>query len=308
MKKNILFFGLGSIGERHAKLLTNHFDVELSAYRTGKGINSLGIKEFRNLEEAFDSKPDAVFIANPTNLHVETAISCAERSIDLFIEKPLSNSLEGIDKLIDLINKNKLITHVAFCLRYHPVIKYLKETLKEEEIFYARTICSSYFPSWRPGQDYRKSYSADRSRGGGVTNELIHELDYNEYLFGKIDQLKGSAGHVSSLEISADDYGEFQLDHETGIQTHISLDFFSHLRERALRIYTSKKVVLADIINQIIRTYKKHELVEEIKLPNENMYLKQLISFMKAIEDRKTEDLCTVQESRNLVEKISKFN
>jgi predicted dehydrogenase len=67
-------------------------------------------------------------------------------------------------------------------MRFHPVIKYLKDEIDTADAFYSRTVCSSYLPAWRPSQDYTKSYSADSARGGGVINELIHELDYNEYL------------------------------------------------------------------------------------------------------------------------------
>jgi predicted dehydrogenase len=308
MKKKILFFGLGSIGARHAKLLLDHFDVELSAYRTGKTPNSLGVKEFHSLEEAFESRPDAAFITNPTNLHIETALECAERSIDLFIEKPLSNRIEGVDALIELINQNGLVNHVAFCLRYHPVIKHLKEILKKEEVFYTRTICSSYLPSWRAGQDYRKSYSADRNRGGGVMNELIHELDYSEHLFGSTVQLNGSTGRVSSLDIRADDYSEFQMEHSTGIKSHLSLDYFSHYRERTIKIYCPEKVIVADIIHQTVKTYKEHGLIDEKKMSEENMYLNQLTCFFNAMEKRTDDNLCTVAESRNLIEKLSQFN
>jgi predicted dehydrogenase len=308
MKKKILFFGLGSIGARHAKLLLEHFDADLYAYRTGKPSNTFGVKEFHSLEEAFENRPDAAFITNPTNLHIGTAIECAKRSIDLFIEKPLSNRIEGVDTLIGLISQNRLVNHVAFCLRYHPVIKYLKEILKREEVFYTRTINSSYLPSWRPGQDYRESYSADRTRGGGVMNELIHELDYNEYLFGRTEQLNGSTGRASSLDISADDYSEFQLDHSTGIKSHVSLDFFSHYRERTIKIYCPEKVIVADIINQTVKTYKEHGLINEKKLGEENMYLNQLNCFFNALEKRSDDNLCTVAESRNLVEKLSQFN
>ena len=308
MKKKILFFGLGSIGARHAKLLLDHFDLELSAYRTGKTANTLGIKEFHSLEEAFNNNPDAAFITNPTHLHIDTALECAERSIDLFIEKPLSNSIDGVDTLIELIKQKKLVNHVAFCLRYHPVITHLKEVLKTEEIFYTRTICSSYLPSWRPGQDYSKSYSADQARGGGVMNELIHELDYNEYLFGSSVSLEGSTGQASSLNISADDFSEFQLDHSTGIKSHISLDYFSHFRERVIKIYCPEKVIVADVINQTVKTYKEHMLIDEMKLDDENMYLNQLNCFFNAMERRTDENLCTVAESRNLVEKLSQFN
>ena len=97
----ILFFGLGSIGKKHAKIIKNNFDFDLFAYRTGKGQekNDLKIEEFHSLNDAFSINPDIAFITNPTFLHVETALECARRNIDIFIEKPISDSLDKVDLL-----------------------------------------------------------------------------------------------------------------------------------------------------------------------------------------------------------------
>ena len=303
-KKKILFFGLGSIGSRHAALLQEHFDVELAAYRTGSSGNSLNIKEFNTLDDAFSFNPDIAFITNPTNLHIDTAIECAKRSIHLFIEKPLSNTFDGLSELIGLINDNQLVNHVAFCMRYHPVIKYLKSEIDMSEAFYARTICSSYFPAWRPAQDYRKSYSADKKRGGGVINELVHELDYNEYLFGELKSMTVSSGHVSHLQISAEDFAEFDLIHSGDQKGHISIDYFSHKRDRTIKIYFPDKMIEADVINQTVATYQNHECVEVINIKEENMYLNQLHTFFNSFEGD-TEDLFSVEESANIVRLIS---
>ena len=304
-RKKILFFGLGSIGLRHARLLQANFDADLAAYRTSDSENQLGIKEFRSIESAFDFQPDAAFITNPTDQHIETAIECAKRSVHLFIEKPLSNTTEGIPELIQLIEARDLVNHVGFCMRYHPVIKYLKEKVNKNDAFYSRTICSSYFPLWRPGQDYRNSYSADINRGGGVVNELVHELDYNQHLFGKIDLLKQESGQVSDLEISAPDYAEFQSAHTGGLESHISLDFFSHARERKISIYFPEKVVMGDILNQTVQVFKNHELVQEIDIVDENMYLNQLNSFMNALESRDLTGLCSVKSGYNIVKLLT---
>lgn len=304
-RKKVLFFGLGSIGLRHAKLLQENFDVDLAAYRTTDHENKHGIREFRSVETAFDFQPDAAFITNPTDQHIETALECAKRSVHLFIEKPLSNSTTRIPELIRLIDDHNLVNHVAFCMRYHPVIKYLKKNISMSDAFYSRTICSSYFPLWRPDQDYRKSYSADIKRGGGVVNELVHELDYNQHLFGDIDELKLDSGQASELEISAPDYAEFQSVHTGGLNSHISLDFFSHLKERTIKIYFPDKVVKGDILDQTVQIFKNTELEQEIALSDENMYLNQLISFMEALDSHDQSDLCSVKSGCKIIKLLN---
>ena len=64
---------------------------------------------FKNLNEALDQKPDVAFICNPTHLHMETALQCARGNCNLFIEKPVSNSLNAMDELISILSKNKKI-------------------------------------------------------------------------------------------------------------------------------------------------------------------------------------------------------
>ena len=79
----ILFFGLGSIGNRHAKIIKDNFGFELYGYRTEKGQEKkdLLLHEFRDIESAFSIRPDVAFITNPTFLHVPTALECAKRNI-----------------------------------------------------------------------------------------------------------------------------------------------------------------------------------------------------------------------------------
>jgi len=54
------------------------------------------------LADALARKPDAALITNPASLHVDTGLALAQEGIHLFIEKPLSNTLDGVDKLLDL--------------------------------------------------------------------------------------------------------------------------------------------------------------------------------------------------------------
>ena len=131
----ILFFGLGSIGKKHASILKNNFDFELHAFRTGNGqeTNDLDIHEFNKLDEAFSIKPDVAFITNPTSLHVSTALECAKRNIALFIEKLISHSLENLKELEKEIKKRNLFVYVAYNLRFHPVITHLKELISQKQ-------------------------------------------------------------------------------------------------------------------------------------------------------------------------------
>lgn len=104
----VLICGLGSIGARHARNLKALGVQDLILYRTGRSTlpdtdDLSDIPVFNNLDAALELEPDAAVISNPTNLHVETAIRAASAGCHLFVEKPLSNDLEGIDELERII-------------------------------------------------------------------------------------------------------------------------------------------------------------------------------------------------------------
>ena len=159
----VLFFGLGSIGSRHARLLKEMKGCDLYAFRSGRNEkgNSLGIAEVTNWREVDLLKPEVAFITNPTHLHLETALLCAERGMALFLEKPVDASTRNLNFLLSLVESKKIPTYVAYVLRFHPAVKTFRETLVGKKIRRAHFVCRSYFPNWRPGQNYLDSYSSN---------------------------------------------------------------------------------------------------------------------------------------------------
>src|SRR3989338_9906855 len=112
-----LICGLGSIGKRHMENLEQlgfpHEDI--SIFRTHKGTAQFGNKVlaehenrhpvFSNLGDALAKKPDIALITNPTSLHIPVAIEAAKAGCHLFIEKPLSHSMDDVDTLIEIVQQ-----------------------------------------------------------------------------------------------------------------------------------------------------------------------------------------------------------
>jgi predicted dehydrogenase len=286
----IIFFGLGSIGSRHAEILVNNFKHELFAYRSNKGAknNRLKIKEVFTWGEVKRIKPDIAFITNPTFLHIDTAIRCAKLNIKLFIEKPIGHSVKGMETLLKEISRKNLVSYVAYVLRFHPVIKYLKNYLKHsKKIYHASVYASSYLPNWRPGKNHIRSYSASKRKGGGVILELSHEFDYIGYLFGRVKSIKGTFGKVSDIAVDAEDFLDAVIKtEETYVNLH--LDFLSMHKERAIKIDTEKESICADLINNKIEFYRgKNRSFRLFKEGIDESYKKQIDYFLKNIDDNR---------------------
>lgn len=221
-----LFLGLGGVGQRHLRNLRTlrGRDVEVWAYRVRREPHVIGdrleiqkgedvetkydVRATTDLDQAFDARPDVVFVTNPTSLHLELALRAAEAGCHLFIEKPLSHSLDGVGELIRIVEKKKLTAFVGYQLRQHPGFLRLREIVESGVIGQVLSVSAEvgeYLPGFHPYEDYRRMYAARRELGGGVTLTQIHELDYLCALFGMPEKVYSLGGQLSSLDLDVED-------------------------------------------------------------------------------------------------------
>jgi len=228
----LLFVGLGSIGQRHLSNLRSIYDkddFEVLAYRCSchnklirdgqaKECPSLsehyGFQPFHDLDKALDVHPDAVFITNPSSLHIPVALKAARRGCHLFIEKPLSDSMEGVEELSRICSNGNLTVMVGYQTRFHPCLRLIRGFLSQPEYGRIRTAhftWATYLPGHHPYEDYRRGYAARHDLGGGVVLGLSHELDLIISLWGQARHVTARGGHWSDLEMDVEDTVEVKM-------------------------------------------------------------------------------------------------
>lgn len=253
-----LIVGFGSIGKRHFDNLKQIENVEVSVL-TRRRLNIPATKVYGSLEETKYEDFEAVFITNETALHVPTALVFAKRGFNLFIEKPLSNSLEKVDQLIDIVSSNNLRVMIGCNMRFHPVIRSVKDLIHRGEIgrvVSARIEAGQYLPDWHPGRDYRDSYSAKEEKGGGVILDLIHELDYAFWFFGKARKVVSFSGKRSDLEIDTEDLAETLVEFDTGTLCEVHLDYIQRYPSRVSKLIGIEGTICANLITNKIEIFK----------------------------------------------------
>ena len=266
----IVFFGLGSIGQRHGRMLQEMSRHELYAFRSGtnrKG-NPLNIPEVYDWKSLAALKPDIAFITNPTALHLKTAVRCARAGMHLFIEKPLDASLKDLPVLLKEIRRRRIVTYVAYVLRFHPVIRRLKQYLRTGRFCHMRVTTTSYLPTWQPRSGHRERYTARQELGGGVIYDLSHELDYVKDLLGGIRSLKGQFDRRSNVTVDTEDYADILVDTPRG-PANVHINFMSHFRQRIIQIDFQDKFVVGDLNNFTVTEYRKGKQVRRQKFPGE---------------------------------------
>lgn len=284
----VIFFGLGSIGLKHANLINQHFDFEVFAFKekqsSPSGISF--VKELYSWNEVEEEKLDVAFITNPTFLHIDTASKLAKLGIKLFIEKPISSSLAGLANLIELTKEHRLATYVAYNLRFHPIILELKKHCESEKPIHVSAVCSSFLPSWRKGQDHKVSYSSSREMGGGVLLDLSHEFDFLTYLLGELTIVATSSGRLSNITSDSEDYADILVTAERSSAT-IHLSYFGHQSSRVIKMDFEKYSLIGDLGTSTLRRFKAGELIGEAEYPAgfNDTYLRQLEFFFANIDN-----------------------
>jgi predicted dehydrogenase len=220
MNKNraekILIIGAGSIGRRHAANLSM-LGCSIAVHDVAREHLQTVCKE--NGYTAVFDLPGALktgdflaaVICTPNNQHISSAMMAVEAGLDIFIEKPLSDSMDGVGDLISSVRRSGCIAMAGFNLRFEPGLVFLKKTIDPARVAFARVEFGSYLPDWRKGVDYRKIYSANKSMGGGIILDDVHEIDYACWLMGYPEKIHCALGQFSNLEIDVEDVADIQL-------------------------------------------------------------------------------------------------
>ena len=250
-----LFIGLGSISTKHIKDLLSitakrNVDCDITILRRNVGELSVDLLPY-NIKQIADLTStiyDAAFITNPTNLHYQILEKLKGKSKFYFIEKPIFESCDYDLSSLDIDENN---AYVACPMRHSSVYKKLKEIVCSNRVFSARIICSSYLPDWRPTIDYRNNYSAVKALGGGVTLDLIHEIDYMVGLFGLPMKIFNLHGKYSNLEIDSDDLSVYIAQYQD-LLCEVHLDYFGRKYQRKCELYTEQGSYIADFKEKTI--------------------------------------------------------
>ena len=147
-------------------------------------------------------------------------------------------------------------------------------------------------PSWRKSS-YTKSVSANKHLGGGVINELSHDVDILFMLFNKIKPIYGFKQKVSDLIIDVEDsaYAIFEAYHSNKkFYIFLNMDFYRHDSTRKCTVIGSKGTIIWDGISNQIKIYmmnKKTRLISFNKNKN-NSYLNEMKYFINNIRKKNT--------------------
>ena len=295
MKNKLLIIGFGSIGKRHAKIFSKHnLDIFI--------LTNQNIKQFKKINKLSEIKhinPDYFFICSPTSSHYQE-LKYIEKNFKkkiILVEKPLFHRFHPL-----IIKNNKVI--VGYNLRHHPILQFIKKKIKSKKVISIYVRCLSNLKNWRQNNNLKNSYSKDRKRGGGVLLDLSHELDYMQWVFGKITKINfAQVKKITNITNDSEDYVNIQ-GNIGKINFVLNLNYFSKIEKRDILIDGHDFNIYGDLINnKLTFLNKKNEISKKINIKKNNTYEIQANYFLKKM----FKNFCSYKNGNNINKLIDRL-
>jgi len=257
--------GLGSIGKRHARnlLAMGHaitgFDIMPSA-GLELGINVSDCLGFQSC--------DAVVIASPTNEHSHGALRAIRDRKHVFIEKPMAASLAQAEEIMEDARYYDRTVMVGNNMRYHPVVKLVKERMFE--------LGGPYLNAWFMLKQKNTKYTEPVTLNWGA-----HEVDLALYLLDK------KLGVMEGQSKVSQDEAKFVLRNGSGPLVHIHLDYLMEPQERSFAIHGPEASIHGDLENLVVHIFKNgsREIIA-VEGSHDQTYVEEMEEFIRRVEGK----------------------
>ena len=199
-KIRIASIGVGMIGHVHAQILsrmdecayTGIADIDPHANELARQLGTRYYEDYKEMIER--EQPDGVVISVPNELHKPIGCFCLERGVHVFVEKPISTTIEEAQALIKSAQKNKVKLLIGHHRRFNPMVVATKELIHRGDLgdlVGVSVLWAMYKPS-----DYFTAGDWRRRKGGGpFLINTIHEMDNLRYMYGEIERVYAQASN-----------------------------------------------------------------------------------------------------------------
>ncbi|MDK7374182.1 MULTISPECIES: Gfo/Idh/MocA family protein [Weeksella] len=242
--------GAGHLGKIHLKLLNQSSHYQLvgfydSCVENGKSVSEeFGYRYFGSMDDLMDAV-DVVDIVTPTLSHYEVAKKALEKNKHIFIEKPVTHTLEEADELLKMVKEKGLKAQVGHVERFNPAyiaaFPYINEPL-----FIETHRLAEFNPR---GTDVPV-----------VLDLMIHDLD----IILSIVKSEIKSIHSSGVSVISNtpDIANARIEFVNGCVVNISTSRMSLKNMRKMRVFQRNAYISIDFLNKKTEIIKMHKAPE----------------------------------------------
>ena len=306
MVTKLCLVGAGSIGRRHLKLLSQRDDVQLCVVEPNEQCRAAaleilpGVPFCESIEAAVTQVGcEAVIIATPHKTHAPLAIQALGLGAHVFVEKPMSDSLEDCVALLNAAKKSDKVVAVGFMFRFDPFVQKVKEIIDSGRI--GRIVhYSSRFATYNTLLCSVTKHQQNTPYS--LVMDCIHDSDLIYHFTGRIPDYAYSVAYkagdlpLSSPQNFIDTVYRWE---DKSMGAHIHFNYVQHPQIHDLQIVGDKGYILGAFMSADVTVGSRETADTEVfsatrsGIDNDfnNVYRAQWNEFLRAIRgERKAEN------------------
>jgi len=274
-KPRVGIIGVGYLGTQHARILSYLEKVDF------KGVADIDLNKsmvignrhrvpyYENFEDMLD-EIDAGIVAAPTSEHFSIAEKLLKEGKSVLLEKPMTDTVEQAERLVDLAKKNGLILQIGHLERFNPAVEALKDIVKEPKFIEVQRL---------------GSFSARSLDTNVVLDLMIHDLDIIlDLINDEVEVIRSSGIHVLSEKF---DIANARLEFKSGCVATLTASRVHQGKVRNLRIFEPTAYYSVDYMDQEVKSFPlngRQTDIKTLKIKKEEPLKIELKNFLSSIK------------------------
>lgn len=293
-KRRFAVVGLGSIGRRHARLLSERPDIavelcDADARSLEEAGQALGdVPPHESFEALLDSRPEMLLIATPHVLHAPMTCAALEAGIAVLCEKPMSDRLGGAREMARVQLETGTPLRIGFMQRFNPGVIRLKTLLGEGSLgvplsarYHAGSYATLQNSVSRHQRDVFGALVMDFSHGVDLLRWLLAARPASVYAHGV---QAGRKEFTSSPNMLA-----AVMSYQSPVLAELHLDYVAQPEQHFIEICGDEGWARLDITSGTIElglsaTAEPHVLRHPYR--RDDLYRAQIVAFLQAVDGR----------------------
>ena len=299
----VLVIGLGSMGKRRIRLLSEHdsiviVGVDSQIERCQEVTEKFGIKCFPCISEALIAEhPDAAVISTSPLSHATIIRECLENNLHVFTEINLVT--DGYAENMALAKEKGKVLFLSSTFLYRKETQTIIEKANKSScpLNYIYHV-GQYLPDWHPWENYT-SFFIGNPRTNGCREIMAIDMPWIIAAFGPITRVNAIKSKNTGLNINYNDNYLILLEHESNNKGVLAIDVVTRRSTRHIEVYgehlqlswngTADTLIEFDIDNREERTIRFEDASEHVDgyaaFVTENPYREEINAFLEQIDN-----------------------
>ena len=321
----IIVIGLGSMGKRRIRLISERSDVEIFGIdnqesRCSEVKEKFGIECYNSIDEACRAQSiEAAIVCTSPLSHASIIKDCLNHNLHVFTEINLVT--DGYDENIALAKAKGKVLFLSSTFLYRKETQTIIEKIHEAKcpLNYIYHV-GQYLPDWHPWESYN-NYFIGNPKTNGCREIMAIDLPWIVTAFGAIKDVKVMKSKNTELNIQYNDNYLIMIQHESGAKGVFAVDVVARKPYRHIDVYgeslqlswngTADSLVQFDIENKqdinISFTDASEHVDGYAAFITENPYREELNSYLNQIEDKEYQPAWSFEKDKIVLGWIDKI-